>query len=492
MRTAILVCVRLPTVVAVGLVSALLWWPAQSRAQQQSRPNIVVVLVDDMRWDEYGAAGHFAETPNIDRLAREGATFTRAYHVTPLCSPNRASLLTGQYPSRHGIRDNVARSLTSHGLRTFPQALQELGYETAFVGKWHMGNDPTPRPGFDEWVSFAGQGRTVDPEVYEDGRLHEVRGYVTDILTDRSVDFIEAERERPFLLYLSHKAIHPDAVQRDDGSVDVESGMRFVPAPRHAGRYENTAVERAPSYLPPPALPAGKSVFSLALERKRSHDVQTAMGPILDPGTSDETIRRRAEMLLAVDEGLGRILDALDARGQLENTMVVFTSDNGYFFGEHGASIERRLPYEEAVRSPLIVRHPATVAPGTEVSELVLSVDVAPTLIDVAGGRPGDHIQGRSWLPLLRGDASGWREAALLEYYSHEQPMPWMRDLSYKVVNTGQFKLVHWLQHHGADELYDLEADPYEMDNLAGRPEHGERLAELRSHLDRLVAEVFR
>ncbi len=492
MRTTILVLSRFVATAWIGGLCAALSIPVAGAAQQPTRPNIVVVLVDDMRWDEYGATGHFAETPHIDRLAREGATFTRAYHVTPLCSPNRASLLTGQYPSRHGIRDNVARSLTSHGLRTFPQALQELGYETAFVGKWHMGNDPTPRPGFDTWVSFAGQGRTMNPEVYEGGRLHEVEGYVTDILTDRSVEFIERDRDRPFLLYLSHKAIHPDAIQRDDGSVDVESGMRFVPAPRHAGRYEDTAVERAPSYLPPPALPAGKPVFSLALERKRSPDVQAAMGAILDVGTSDETVRRRAEMLVAVDEGLGRILAALESQGALDNTVVVFTSDNGYMFGEHGASIERRLPYEEAVRSPLIVRYPPLAAPGSEVAGLVLSVDLAPALVEVAGGTPGARLQGRSWLPLLSGDPSGWRQVGLLEYYSHEQPMPWMRDLSYKVVHTGRYKLVHWLQHEGVDELYDLEADPFEMDNLAGRPGHEQLVDELRSHLDRLVAEVFR
>ncbi len=460
-------------------------------AQEPARPNLVVVLVDDMRWDEYGAAGHFAETPNIDRLAREGVSFTRAYHAVPLCSPNRASLLTGQYPSRHGIRDNVSRSLTSHGLSTFPRALQALGYETAFIGKWHMGNDPTPRPGFDTWVSFAGQGRITDPELFEDGSLREVQGYVTDILTDRSVAFIERKRDRPFLLYLSHKAIHPDARQLDDGSVDIAAGMHFTPAPRHTGRYDGVAIQRAPSFLLPPDLPVS-AVFGMALQRRRSSEMQAAFGPILDVGTSDETIRRRAEMLLAIDEGLGRLLDALEATGKLDDTVIVFTSDNGYFFGEHGASIERRLPYEEAVRTPLIVRYPPLARPGTERADLVFSVDLAPTMIELAGGEDPSNIQGRSIVPLLRGDSGGWRQAGLVEYYSHEQPMPWMRDLSYKVVITERYKLVHWLQQDGKDELYDLWADPFEMTNLMGRPEYASTVESLRDRLDDLVAEVFR
>jgi arylsulfatase A-like enzyme len=198
------------------------------------RPNLVVVVVDDLRWDEFGAGGHpYLETPNIDRLAAEGALFTHSFHAVPLCSPNRATLLTGQFPSRHGIIDNVSRSLASHALETFPKALQSAGYRTAFLGKWHMGNDPTPRPGFDYWVAMPGQGRSINPQFFEDGGLHEVPGYTTDLLTDRAIAFIERERERPFLVYLAHKAVHPDVVQRDDGSVDPESDQGYIPAPRH-------------------------------------------------------------------------------------------------------------------------------------------------------------------------------------------------------------------------------------------------------------------
>ena len=194
-----------PTLVTAALLSSTACQPdggedtTLDSTDPGVRPNIIVILVDDLRWDELGMAGHpYLETPNVDRLAREGAWFSNAFHAVPLCSPNRASILTGQYPSRHGIIDNVARNRVSHRLQTFPQALQREGYETAFLGKWHMGNDPTPRPGFDVWAAIPGQGRTMDPELYEDGRIHTVEGYITDVLTDRAVSFIGRERDGPY------------------------------------------------------------------------------------------------------------------------------------------------------------------------------------------------------------------------------------------------------------------------------------------------------
>jgi len=459
-------------------------------AQQPVRPNIVVVLVDDWRWDEYGAAGHaFLETPSIDRMAAEGVSFSRAYHATPICSPNRASLLTGQYASRHGIRDNVAKDLTSHRLPTFPATIQQLGYETAFIGKWHMGNDPTPRPGFDTWIALPGQGRTVDPELYEDGRLHTVAGYVTDLLTDRAVDFIVKDRDRPFLLYLSHKAVHPDARQLNDGSVDPNYPSRFIPAKRHADRYIDADVEFAPSRLTGTDL--RKPALRSALEHKWSRP-ETDAAKVLAQKPREVAARTRAEMLLSVDESLGRLLTTLEAQGILDETVVVLTSDNGYYYGEHGLTAERRMPYEAGVRTPLLIRYPALARPGSTVDQLAVSVDLAPTAIELAGGRPEDHIQGRSWVPLLRGETEVWRESVLMEYFSHERPFAWMLDMSYKVVRTDRYKLIRWLQQNDVDELYDVEADPFEMHNLIDDPAHADTLAELRDELARLVGEVTR
>ncbi len=461
-----------------------------NRGAQAARPNVVMIVVDDLRWDEFGAAGHpYLSTPNIDRLAREGAMFRNAYNVTPLCSPNRASILTGQYVSKHGILDNVARDRASHVLPLFPIALQEAGYETAHVGKWHMGNDPTPRPGYDYWVSFPGQGKTVDPELFEEGRLHPVEGYVTDVLTDRAVDFIRKPRgDRPFFLYLGHKAIHPDARQLDDGSVDLSYGMRYIPADRHRGVYEDRVFPRRPNASPPGEGRRDKPAIRLALDRKASPEISEQFGAILDPGTSEEFIRRRAEMLLAVDEGLGRILATLEESGILDETLILFTSDNGYFYGEHGLSIERRLPYEESVRAPLLIRYPSLARPGASPGGFALSIDYAPTVLDVAGARIGDHVQGQSLVPLLRGEPEGWRRSFLMEYVSYENPMPWLIDLAYKAVRMDRYKYVHWIQLEGMDELYDLESDPFELENLARDPGMADVLARARGELARQVA----
>ncbi|HSM05422.1 MAG TPA: sulfatase [Longimicrobiales bacterium] len=454
------------------------------------RPNLVVVLVDDLRWDEFGLAGHpYAETPNIDRLGVEGARFSNAFHAVPLCSPNRASLLTGQYPSRHGIIDNVARNLASHRLETFPRTLQEAGYETAFVGKWHMGNDPTPRPGFDYWVALPGQGRTVDPVLYEDGAAREVPGYVTDILTDRALGFVNRERDRPFLLFLSHKGVHPDARQLDDGSVDLSYPMVYIPADRHLGRYEGEVFPRRGN-VPAALDQIGSAASRSALGNRASPEVMDVFGEdFLDPLTRESTIRRRAEMLLAIDEGLGTIMEALEARGILDETLILFTSDNGYFFGEHGFSIERRMPYDESIRSPILIRYPRRIAAGSRVDGLTLSIDVAPTLLDFAGAEIPDHVQGRSLLPLLTGQEVEWRESVLVEFYTYENPMPWLTDMDYRAVRTDRYKYIHWVKHEA--ELYDLAADPLETTNLIDDPDLSDVVEELRGELGRLSLEAL-
>jgi N-acetylglucosamine-6-sulfatase len=466
--------------------------PARLTRSPGPRPNIIVIVVDDLRWDEFGAAGHtYLETPNIDRLAAEGALFTSSFHAVPLCSPNRASILTGQYPSRHGIIDNVARNRVSHSLQTFPAALHADGYETAFLGKWHMGNDPTPRPGFDVWAGLPGQGRTSDPELFENGRLHVVEGYVTDILTDRAVEFIEQPREAPFLLYLAHKAVHPDVRQLDDGSVDTSSSLGYMPAPRHRGRYENEMFERRPNVVSGLDELADKPALRRALAYRASDDITASFGGILDPGTSEETIRRRAEMLLAVDESLGRLMYALEALGIIDQTMIVFTSDNGFFYGEHGLSLERRLPYEESIRNPLLIRYPPLVPPGTRIEELTLSVDIAPTVLEAARTPMGDHIQGSSLMPLFEGDSEGWRESMLVEFYTYENPMPWLMDMDYRALRTERYKYIHWMKHPELDELYDLESDPFEIHNLVDDPRIADVRQELRAELGRLVLDAM-
>ena len=453
-----------------------------------TRPNIVVIVVDDMRFDEYGAGGHpYLQTPHIDALSAGGAAFRNAYHTTPLCSPNRACILTGQYASRHGIIDNTSRSYASHRLRTFARELQRAGYETAHVGKWHMGNDPTPRPGYDYWVSFAGQGDITDPELFEDGRLRRVPGYITDLLTDRAVEFATRARQRPFMLYVGHKAVHPQILQRDDGTVDTATSQGFVPAERHRGRYAGKIFPRRANYGLSAHDRAGKPVLAAALEAKHAGDIQREFGAeVLDEQVAESTIQARAEMMLAIDESVGRLAAALEEKALLENTLFVFMSDNGSFFGEHGLSVERRFPYEESIKCPLIISHRAAIEPR-RIDAFALSVDIAPTLLQAAGVEIPRSVQGRSLLPHALGKRPRWRDAFLVEYYGHENPFPWIANIDYRAVRLGRYKYIRWIREDEAHELYDLETDPFELRNLASDPAHATVVARARTAMASLV-----
>ena len=470
---------------SILLLALLLAFPPQgisrppSSAASASRPNIVFILVDDLRWDELGCAGHpFVKTPNIDRMAREGAMFRNAFMTTPLCSPSRASFLTGQYAHTHGITDNVNRSAASHKLVTFPLLLHQSGYETAFIGKWHMGNDDTPRPGFDRWVSFKGQGTYLDPDINEDGKDVKPGGYITDLLTGYAVEFIKRRHDKPFLVYLAHKAIHPEARQRDDGSVDLTNSELFIPAERHRNLYAGQKIPRRPNAMRPPV---GKP----ALERRIGN-----LPPLgANTGTPDDGVLGRLRTLMAVEESVGDIFRALQETGQLDKTVIVFASDNGYFYGEHGLSVERRLAYEESIRMPLLVRYPRLIKAGTVRDEMALNIDLAPTLLALAGVPVPSNVQGRSLVPLLKGERPQWRESFLIEYYS-DRVFPRMLQMGYKALRTGRWKYIHYLELEGMDEFYDLKTDPYEMKNLIDQPGAKKALDETKKEMERLLEET--
>jgi N-acetylglucosamine-6-sulfatase len=453
--------------------------PLVARSQTRPRPNIVFILGDDVRWDDLGCAGHpFVRTPNIDRIAAEGAMFRNAFITTPICSPSRASFLTGQYASRHGIIDNTDRSAASHKLVTFPRLLREAGYESAYVGKWHMGVDGSPRPGFDHWVSVSGQGEYFDPEINENGRVRRVKGYVTDIFNDHANRFIEKKRQKPFVLYVAHKAVHPNIMQHADGSTTPIGTGGFTPAPRHARLYQGLPVPRRPN--------AGKiPVDKPALMRKIDGV------PPLTPrdGTDDETVRNRLRLLAAVDEGVGQILDALRRKGELDNTILVFAGDNGYFYGEHCLSSERRLAYEESIRIPLLLCYPGAVKAGGAIEQFALNVDVGPTLLDFAEAAGLPRAHGRSLRPLLEGRRTPWRKSFLIEYFS-DSVMRRVRNMGYQAVRTRRWKYIRYTELQGMDEFYDLERDPYELKNLAGRPDSAAAMAEMQRELARLSREV--
>lgn len=438
-----------------------------------TRPNIVVVLVDDMRWDEYGEGGHnYLNTPSIDRISKEGINFKNAFTTTPLCSPSRACFLTGIYAHSNGITDNIARNEQSHKLETFPKLLNSKGYETAFIGKWHMGNDNTKRPGFNEWVALKGQGEAIDPFLNINGNEQTVKGYVTDILTEYSVRFIKKNRSTPFLLYLSHKGLHPNLIQNDDGSVLSVGGGGFIAAERHKGMYSHEIFKRRPNNgIAPVDKPA----------LMRQINLLPALGP--ETATSETIIRERAEMLMAIDEGLGDILEALEKTGALDNTIVVLTSDHGYWYGEHGLDFERRLAYEEAIRIPLLIRYPKSIKPNTTADQLVLSIDLAPTLLELAGVALDESLQGMSLMPIINNTVTEWRNSFLIEYYS-DTVFERIVNMGYKAVRTERYKYIHYLDLKGADEFYDLHEDPYELRNIINNPKMATVLEEMKKLLN--------
>ena len=459
----------------------------------RSKPNLLVILVDDLRHDEFGAGGHpYMKTPHIDRLAAEGALFERAFHTTPICSPNRASIVTGQYASRHGIIDNVARDAMSHRLPNYHLDLQKRGYRTAHIGKWHMGNEGGPRPGYDYWVSYDGHGRINNPRLNHDGKYVQHQGYVTDIMNTLAVGFLEdhdsKHGKQPFSLFFAHKAVHPDAEQAADGTFRVDG---YIAAERHRDLYRGAVFPKTPNMLTPAEVIRQKPAWAECFDLKREPGAQQVLKAV--HSGEQEEIRLRAAMMASVDEGVGMILDTLARQGKLDDTCIVFLGDNGYFFGEHGLGPERRFAYEEGIRSPFLVRYPKKVKAGSRVKQLVICQDIAPTFIELAGGKPGSQVQGRSLLPLFAGKPAGWRKSFLVEYWA-ENAMPWLVGMTYKAVRTDRYKLIHWVNRgrdSDLDELYDLERDPWELKNLIRSRAAAPVRDKLRREMRKLVGDAL-
>ena len=428
-------------------------------------PNIVFILIDDLRHDVFSHTGHpFVETPHIDRLASQGLRFTHAFVTTSLCSPARASFLTGQYMHHHQVVDNQSR--IPIGTTTFPQLLQKAGYATAFVGKWHMGGtSDAPRPGFDHWVSFKGQGAyfAKGQKLNVDGQQVPQQQYMTDELTRYAVNWIEDQKkEKPFLLYLSHKGVH---------------GL-YDPAPRHRDRYQNAVWNPPESMADTQENYAGKPMW-VKDQRNSWHGVEFAYH-----GRAKQTIgemyRHYCEMILSIDESVGQLMKALKDKGLSDNTLVMFTSDGGHLWGEHGL-IDKRCAYEESIRIPMIVRWPQQIPAGRSLDQVVSNIDVAPTFLDLAGIDIPKSIDGNSFAKLLSGEESQESGQELLYEYFWEPSFP--QTPTTFALRGKRYKLI---QYHGIwdqDELYDLETDPREMHNLIDEPEHQKRAQTMRLQL---------
>ncbi len=430
-------------------------------AGAQQPKNVIFVLVDDLRYDALGflQGQQWLETPNIDALAKRGVHMRNAFVTTALCSPSRASILTGQYAHRHRVVDN--NNPVPPGTVFFPQYLQKAGYDTAFIGKWHMGGGSDgPQPGFDRWVSFRGQGSYLPTPggLNVDGQRVPQRGYITDELTDYALDWLKQRpANRPFFLYLSHKAVHSE----------------FVPADRHKGRF------RDKPFVPPKTMAdtaenyEGKPMW-VRNQRNSWHGVDFPYHSDLDIA---QYYRRYAETLLAVDDSVGRIVQLLRDRGQLDSTIVMFMGDNGFAFGEHGL-IDKRTAYEESMRVPLVMAG-GGLPSGTAVQEVVANIDIAPTILEAAGLEP-PAMDGRSMLPLARGQHPAWRETLLYEYY-------WERNFpqtpAMHALRGSRYKYIRYYGLWDTDELYDLQSDPLETRNLIREPANRDLVRQLNTQL---------
>ncbi|MBU6179152.1 MAG: sulfatase [Verrucomicrobia bacterium] len=439
--------------------------------------DIVFILADDHRFDAMGFLGHpWLETPGLDRIAKGGAHFPKAMVTTSLCSPSRASILTGLYAHNHRVVDNY--NPVSPELVFFPQLLQEAGYETAFFGKWHMGETDEPQRGFDHWAAFKGQGtywpdgrgtsRVVPQTAYDGFNVNGTRkpqtGYITDELTEMALEWMGSrDPDKPLFVYLSHKAVHSD----------------FVPHDRHRGRYEGKPFPEPPTLA---ETPESRANLPRWVQDQRNSRHGVGYGYNLPDFDVAVYYRRYMEALLAVDENVAKLLDWLEKEGRLERTLVVYMGDNGFQFGEHGL-IDKRTPYEASIRVPLLFYGPGFVAPGTVVKETVANIDIAPTLLEIAGALPADAVKrfdGRSFLPLLQGKAADWRGEVLYEYY-WERNYPQTPTLHALVGERWKYVRPHGIWDLG--ELYDLENDPHEQRNLFTDLAQQERVAAMNGRL---------
>jgi arylsulfatase A-like enzyme len=439
--------------------------------------NIVFVLVDDLRYDAMGFLTKGLQTPNIDSLAKRGVYFPNAVVTSSLCSPSRATILTGQTMRNHRIVDN--NNSSESGLTFFPKYLQGAGYQTAFIGKWHMGADnDAPRPSFDHWVSFKGQGTYFPTDglteedkaagkrqtLNVDGEVVLRKGYVTDELTDYAMDWLERGRDRskPFFLYLSHKAVHSDA----------------TPPERYAKQYADLDIKMPASMANTQQNNRGKPIW-VQNQRNSWHGVDF---PYHTDRDIREYFREYYRTLSPVDDSLGRVIDYLRRNNLEQSTMIVFYSDNGFLMGEHGL-IDKRNAYEPSVRVPLVICAPGLLPAGVTNPVRIRNLDIAPTLLAAAQVKAPAQFEGRDILPVASGKVrpSDWVEDDFIYEYYWEWSYP--QTPTTFAVEHGRLK---YIQYHGVwdiEELYDLERDPGEMNNLINDPAYLQAKIDLRKRL---------
>jgi arylsulfatase A-like enzyme len=511
------------------LAFAVVFTSCSRKEPLPERPNIIFIFSDDHASHAVSAYGsEIIHTPNLDRLADEGVIFRNTFVTNSICAPSRGVLLTGKHSHINGQLTNAQ---TFDGTQmTYPQELQQAGYRTAMIGKWHLRSDPT---GYDHWDILPGQGHYYNPVFITPEGENLYEGYVTDIITDKVIDWIDENRggDQPFLVNYHHKAPHrnwkpgPDQLGMFDdidlpepetlfanwsGELSDDKGHEDYPEGEWTGRtsavqnQEMTLMNHfSPAWdlkFPPDSVmdaahanlwrdryarfndeqrEAWDEVYNAYYEEFKEKDLQ---GEELLSWIYQRYVKDYLTTIVSIDENLGRLLDYLDKAGLADNTVVVYTSDQGFYLGDHGW-YDKRWMYEESLHIPLMIRWPEGITPGTENYDLVQNLDFAPTLIDLAGQDIPENVQGRSLVPLMRGESPGnWRESIYYHYYEYPGEHAVQRHYG---VRTDRYKLIHYYQI-GEWELFDLEADPYEMRSVYDDPEYEQIKSELKEELYRL------
>lgn len=438
-----------------------------ANASVNQRPNFLFIITDDQRYDamscvqqEQGDAGRFPwfKTPNMDRLARDGVRFRNAFVTESLCSPSRASFLSGQFPHIHGVVNNHM---------SFPlddmnsgRLLENAGYATSYFGKWHQGKQKQ-RPGFETFASYIGHGRYVDCPILVNGVQTPTHGWVDDVITDYVIKYLK-----------DHQAQHPDQ------PFDMEVGFKSPHVPRQPpdrakNRFEGDAPRDTPNLNVPSPFASLIDALTYPSGENRYANLRGQ--------TPQEFTLDYFRCISAADDCLGRILDTLDQLGLTNNTIVVFASDNGYYLREHELG-DKRSAYEESMRIPLLLRYPKlNHSHGKKIDAMVLNIDLAPTLLDFAGVPIPSTMQGKSWRPLLEGKVSdaNFRPDFFFEYF-------WERTYATPTINalrTGDSKLVEYPGHDNWTEMFDLTSDRYEIHNLASDPAHQAQRKQMETEL---------
>lgn len=464
------------------------------------RPNILFIMTDDHAAHALGVYGsRINQTPNLDRIAKEGMRFDNCFVTNSICTPSRAAILTGKYSHMNGVPVFNRFDGSQPHLAKY---LQAAGYHTGIIGKWHLGSDPT---GFDVWKILPGQGVYVDPVFLEPTGRRQIRGYCTDVITDLAIDFLKNRpKDKPFFLKYHHKAPHrewtPDAKHREmfkgkkipePATLRDDYAGRSDALRRNRQRVFDDLTRRDLKLTPPPELRGPQrnqwlNTKPTEVEIEDGAERRVLKGEELNAWKYQRYMQDYLACVQSVDENVGRVLDFLDQNGLRDNTIVLYTSDQGFFLGDHGM-YDKRFMYEPSLRMPLLVRWPGVTKPGTEQKAIAINVDFAPTFMDAAGLPVPPDMQGRSLVPLLKGQVpADWRTSMYYRYY-HDPGHH--NTAAHYGVRTQTHKLIHYWKIDQW-EMYDMTRDPDDMHNLYGDPSQAATVARLKEELLRLKKEL--